>query len=49
LWKALLQLVRDLSEPGYAEAVRGRAGWRLSAAETVEAVIADLRAEVSGQ
>ncbi|MEX2373939.1 MAG: aminoglycoside phosphotransferase family protein [Dehalococcoidia bacterium] len=43
LWKALLELVGDLAEPGRAERSAARFGWRRSPREVVDEVIADHR------
>ncbi len=43
LWKALTQLVADLSTPGYAEGSARRFGWRQSASQVIDEVIADHR------
>lgn len=43
LWKALIELVRDPSTPGHAERSATRFGWRQSARQIVDEVIADQR------
>jgi aminoglycoside phosphotransferase (APT) family kinase protein len=43
LWKALLELVTDLSTPGHAAHAATRFGWRHSALQVVDEVIADHR------
>lgn len=43
LWKALIELVPDLSTPGHAERSATRYGWRHSAWQIVDEVIADHR------
>lgn len=43
LWKALLELAGDLSTPGRAERSATRFGWRQSARQIVDEVVADYR------
>jgi aminoglycoside phosphotransferase (APT) family kinase protein len=43
LWKALLELVADQENPGYAAHAAERCGWRHSASQIVEEVIEDHR------
>jgi aminoglycoside phosphotransferase (APT) family kinase protein len=43
LWKALLELVADLTTPGHSEHAATRFGWRQSARRVVDEVIADHR------
>jgi aminoglycoside phosphotransferase (APT) family kinase protein len=45
LWKALLELGTDLSDPGHAERAAIRVGWRQSAAQIVDDLVADHRGE----
>jgi aminoglycoside phosphotransferase (APT) family kinase protein len=45
LWKAVIELVRDLATPGYAARSATRLGWRQSAQKIVDDVIADQRGE----
>lgn len=45
LWKALIELVADLSTPGYAERSAIRFGWRYSARQIVDDRIAHHRGE----
>jgi aminoglycoside phosphotransferase (APT) family kinase protein len=43
LWKALIELAADLSTPGHAERAATRVGWRQSARQIVDDLIADYR------
>lgn len=43
LWKALIHVAADQTEPGSAEEFRRRVGWRWSPSEVVAAVITDLQ------
>ena len=43
LWKALIELVADLSTPGHAQRSASRLGWRHSARQIVDDVIAEHR------
>jgi aminoglycoside phosphotransferase (APT) family kinase protein len=45
LWKALLEVVGDLSTPGRSERAASRFGWRQGARQIVDDVIADHRGE----
>jgi aminoglycoside phosphotransferase (APT) family kinase protein len=45
LWKALIELAADLSEPGRAERAATRVGWRQSARQIVDDLIAEQRGE----
>jgi len=43
LWKALIEIVPDLSNPGHAQRSATRFGWRHSARQIIDEVIADHR------
>lgn len=47
LWKALIELAKDLATPGHAARAAVRVGWRLSARQIVDDLIADSRGEHS--